>query len=138
MMERLHAQNVLHAEVYVSVGVVHWRRQEFAEVFRGLEAGRWRGEKDFGLSLLWIFDAVRHFGAEAAQRVMEEAVHYRQQNESVVGFGIGGDERRGPPELFCEIYYKAPEKGLGLTGHAGQAPWTESGWGANNLGAVRI
>src|ERR1035438_4839536 len=25
MMQKLHAQNVLHAEVYVSVGVIHWR-----------------------------------------------------------------------------------------------------------------
>jgi aminodeoxyfutalosine deaminase len=138
MMERLHAQNVLHAEVYVSVGVVHWRGQEFAEVFRGLEAGRRRGEKDFGLSLLWIFDAVRHFGAEAAQRVMEEAAHYGQQSESVIGFGIGGDERRGPPELFREIYRDAREHGLRLTVHAGEAAGPESVWGAINLGAERI
>src|SRR5215469_16845115 len=26
MMEQLHEQGVLHAEVYVSVGVVHWRQ----------------------------------------------------------------------------------------------------------------
>jgi len=75
MMERLRAQNVLHAEVYVSVGVVHWRGQEFSEVFRGIETGRVRGEKDFGISLLWIFDAVRHFGPDAAQRVVEEAAN---------------------------------------------------------------
>src|SRR5947209_4407290 len=29
MMERLHGQHVIHAEVYISVGVVHWRQQEF-------------------------------------------------------------------------------------------------------------
>src|SRR6266849_410255 len=104
MMERLRAQNVLHAEVYVSVGVVHWRGQEFSEVFRGIETGRVRGEKDFGVSLLWIFDAVRHFGPDAAQRVVEEAVKCREQSASVIGFGIGGDERRGPPELFREVY----------------------------------
>ena len=40
MMQKLHAQNVLHAEVYVSVGVIHWRGGEFAPLFEGLERGR--------------------------------------------------------------------------------------------------
>src|SRR5260370_35496610 len=39
MIERLRAQNVLHAEVYGSVGGVHWRGQEFSEVFRGIATG---------------------------------------------------------------------------------------------------
>src|SRR5204863_2033567 len=60
LMEKLAQQNVLHAEVYVSVGVIHWRGQEFEPIFEGMEHGRQRGEHDFGLSLLWIFDAVRH------------------------------------------------------------------------------
>ena len=138
MIERLRAHNVLHAEVYVSVGVVHWRGQEFAEVFRGIEPGRRRGEKDFGVSVLWIFDAVRQFGHEAAQRVVEEALHCREHSESVVGFGIGGDERRAPPEMFREVYAQARERGLRLTVHAGEAAGPESVWGAINLGAERI
>src|SRR5271167_2467841 len=64
LMERLKAQNVLHAEVIVSVGVCLWRNQNFSTIFEGLERGRARGERDFGISLLWIFDAVRQFGAE--------------------------------------------------------------------------
>src|ERR1035441_8964078 len=62
MMQKLHAQNVLHAEVYISAGVVQWRGQEFAPLFEGAERGRQRGEREFGMSLYWIFDAVRHFG----------------------------------------------------------------------------
>src|SRR6266571_8907629 len=62
LMERLKSENVLHAEVYVSVGVCLWRKQEFDAIFEGLERGRMRGECDFGISLLWIFDAVRQFG----------------------------------------------------------------------------
>src|ERR1700726_3904174 len=87
LMERLKAQNVLHAEVIVSVGVCLWRKQDFAAIFDGLERGRQRGEKDFGISLLWIFDAVRQFGAEKAQQVAELAARYK--DASVVGFGIG-------------------------------------------------
>ncbi len=78
MMQKLHAQNVLHAEVYVSVGVIHWRGGEFAPLFEGLESGRKRGEHDFGMSLYWIFDAVRHFGVEDAGRVLDETLALRK------------------------------------------------------------
>ena len=79
MMERLKAENVLHAEVYVSVGVCLWRKQDFAAIFEGLDQGRRRGERDFGVSLLWIFDAVRQFGPGAARDVFGTAARYRDR-----------------------------------------------------------
>src|ERR1700681_4287755 len=91
LMESLKAQNVLHAEMFVSVGVCLWRNQDFPAIFEGLERGRERGEKDFGVSLLWIFDAVRQFGAEKAQSVLDLTIQFRDRN--VIAFGIGGDER---------------------------------------------
>jgi len=136
MMERLKAENVLHAEVYVSVGVCLFRNHDFEAIFEGLERGRKRGERDFGISLVWIFDAVRHFGEEAARKVAELAV--RLKSESVVGFGIGGDERRAAPELFREIYEYAASGGLRLTAHAGETTGPDSIWGALNLKAERI
>ncbi|HVO63283.1 MAG TPA: adenosine deaminase [Terriglobales bacterium] len=136
LMQRLKTENVLHAEVYVSVGVCLWRKQNFDDIFEGLERGRERGERDFGISLLWIFDAVRHFGAEAAQRVAELAVRYRDRN--VVGFGIGGDERRAAPELFRHVYAYSAEHGLRLTAHAGETAGPESIWGALNVNVERI
>src|SRR5262245_20934987 len=124
LMQQLKAENVLHAEVYVSVGVCLWRKMDFESIFEGLERGRERGEKDFGASLLWIFDAVRQFGADAAQRVFELASRYRDRN--VVGIGIGGDEVKAPPELFREQYAYAKDQGLRLTCHAGETAGPES------------
>ena len=136
LMEQLKAENILHAEVYVSVGVCLWRKLEFDAIFEGLERGRERGERDFGISLLWIFDAVRQFGTEAAQTVFELAAKYRDRN--VVGIGIGGDEVKAPPETFREQYAYAAAQGLRLTCHAGESAGPESIWGALNLGAERI
>jgi len=136
LMERLKAQNVLHAEVIVSVGVCLWRKQDFAAIFEGLERGRTRGEKDFGVSLLWIFDAVRQFGAEKALPVVDLAIQFRDRN--VIAFGIGGDEKAGPPELFEAVYARAAEHGLHLTAHAGESVGPESIWGALNLKAERL
>jgi aminodeoxyfutalosine deaminase len=136
LMQQLKAENVLHAEVYVSVGVCLWRKQDFAAIFEGLERGRERGQHDFGVSLLWIFDAVRQFGAEKAQAVAELGVRYRDRN--VAGFGIGGDELKGPAELFRDVYAYAGDHGLRLTAHAGESVGPESIWGALNIKAERI
>jgi adenosine deaminase/aminodeoxyfutalosine deaminase len=135
-MENLKQQNVLHAEVYVSVGVCLWRKLDYAAIFEGLERGRQCGERDFGVSLLWIFDAVRQFGAEKAQEVFGLAAEYRERN--VVGVGIGGDEQKAPPELFRDAYAYAGGQGLRLTAHAGESAGPESIWGALNLGVERI
>ncbi len=128
MMQKLHAQGVVHAEAYISAGVVQWRGQEFAPLFEGAERGRQRGERDFGLSLLWIFDAVRHFGVDEAQRVVNEAIRFK--DSSVAGIGIGGDERRAGPEQFRNVYEHASKNGLRLTVHAGETVGPEGIWGA--------
>lgn len=136
LMRRLKDENVLHAEVYVSVGVCLYRKQDFAAIFEGLERGRARGMRDFDVSLLWIFDATRHFGVEAAQQVFELAVRYKDRN--VIGVGIGGDEVKAPPELFRGVYGYAEANDLRLTAHAGETAGPESIWGALNLHAERI
>jgi aminodeoxyfutalosine deaminase len=136
LMERLKAQNILHAEVIVSVGVCLWRKQDFAAIFEGLDRGRQRGEKDFGISLLWIFDAIRQFGAEKAEKVLDLAINFRDRG--IAAFGIGGDELAGPPEWFAAVYARAAEHGLHLTAHAGESAGPDSIWGALNLKAERI
>lgn len=136
LMERLRAQNILHAEVTVSVGVCLWRGQDFGAIFEGLERGRVRGERGFGVSVLWIFDAIRQFGSEKAQPVLDLAIQFRERN--VVAFGIGGDEVKGPPEMFSEVFSRAADHGLHLTAHAGESAGPESIWGALNLKAERI
>ena len=136
LMQRLKEESVLHAEVYVSVGVCLCRKQDFAAIFEGLERGRARGAKDFGISLLWIFDAVRQFGVEEAQKVFELAARYKDRH--VVGVGIGGDELKAPPELFRGVYGYASANALRLTAHAGETGPPESIWGALNLQVERI
>jgi aminodeoxyfutalosine deaminase len=136
LMQTLAQQNVLHAEVYVSVGVVHWRGQQFEPLFEGLERGRQRGERDFGISLFWIFDAARHFGVEAAEKVFAAAA--RLNDRHVVGVGLGGIEQQGPAEAFKHLYRKAASQGLHLTAHAGETTGPESVWAALNIGAERI
>lgn len=133
MVEKLAAEGCLHAEVFVSVGVIFWRGQPFDPLFEGMERGRKRAEKDFGVSLYWIFDAVRHFGTEEAEKVLAKAIEHRarqHQASSVIGIGIGGDERLAAPDLFEQVYAQAARAGLRLSVHAGETVGPLSIYGA--------
>jgi adenosine deaminase/aminodeoxyfutalosine deaminase len=139
MLRELAVQGVRHAEVYISVGILYWqKRLDVDEVIAAIERGRVRGEAEFGVSLLWIIDAVRHFGLEECARVFRKAAELRAQYPSVVGIGIGGDEARGPAHEFRELYAEAKEAGLRLTAHAGESQGPQSVWAAINIGAERI
>ncbi len=137
MVEKLAAEGCVHAEVFVSVGVVFWRGQEFDPLFEGMERGRRRAERDFGTTLYWIFDAVRNFGAEEGEKVLAKAMEHQGQN--VIGIGIGGDERVAPPEMFEQVYARAARAGLRLSVHAGETVGAASIRGAlDSLKAERL
>lgn len=139
MLQNLARQGVVHAEVYVSVGVVYyWRRCEFEPLFEGMERARIRAEAELGITVYWIFDAVRHFGVEEAAPVFRKAAEMRASHPSIVGIGIGGDERRTGAEPFRELYAEARDAGLRLTAHAGESVGPEGIWGAINIGAERL
>lgn len=139
MLRDLAVQGVRHAEAYISVGILyHFARLDVDEVMAAIERGRERGEREFGVTLLWIIDAVRHFGVEECARVFSKAAELKAKYPSVVGVGIGGDEARGPAQEFREIYKQAKADGLHLTVHAGESCGPQSVWAAINLGAERI
>ncbi|HWB32768.1 MAG TPA: adenosine deaminase [Acidobacteriaceae bacterium] len=143
MVRTLAAQGVLHAEVYISFGILYfWRKVEVEPYVEAIERGRIRGEKDFGTTISWIIDAVRNFGPEEAFRVFRKAAQLRPYVPSIVGIGIGGDEARGPASLFKEHYAEAREAGLRLTAHAGESGGPVEGpasiWAALNIGAERL
>lgn len=139
MVRELASQGVVHAEVYVSFGIIYyWKKEDVEPYVDAIERGRLRGEKDFGTTVLWIIDAVRHFGVEEAARVFRKAAELKPKYPSIVGIGIGGDEARGPADWFRELYREAKAAGLRLTAHAGESCGPESVWSAINIGAERI
>jgi adenosine deaminase/aminodeoxyfutalosine deaminase len=142
MMEQLARQGVIHAEVYISVGVIYmWRNfdpRAFEPIFAALERARERGERELGLSLYWIFDAVRHFTVEEAERVFRKAAEMRPHHPSIIGIGLGGDERRAGSEPFRALYAKAAQAGLRLTNHAGETTGPEAIREALEIGSERI
>jgi len=137
MCEWLAEQNVKYAEVTLSAGVILWKKQDVDAIFEAILRAAGEAEQRLSLRLRWIFDAIRHFGAEHGRQVLACAQRFREKG--VVAFGIGGDEQRGPAEHFTEVYREARDLGLHLTAHAGESAGPESVRAAVELlGAERI
>ena len=142
MTEHLASQGVVHAEVNVSVGVIYmWRNHDpaaFEPIFAGLERARERAAQELGLTLFWIFDAVRHFTLPEAERVFRKAIEMHPDYPSIIAIGLGGDERRTASEPFQAIFAEAAAAGLRLTNHAGETTGSGAIWEALRIGSERL
>lgn len=122
---QLLAQHVVYAEVTLSIGVMLLRGQNVAKNFAAI-LGAVEPFLDRGLRCNFIFDAVRQFGPDAAMKVVESAQQCADQcarqgtANSIVAFGIGGDELSVPAKDFCSVYDKAAGIGLHKLIHAGE------------------
>jgi len=137
LIEWLAEQNLRYAEITFAAGVVIWKKQPVDAVFEAIAAAAEEAGTRTRVRVNWIFDAIRHFGTDHAREVLRWAVRYASRG--VVGFGIGGDEARGPARLFPDIFREARDSGLHGVAHAGEACGPESIRDAVDLlGAERI
>jgi adenosine deaminase/aminodeoxyfutalosine deaminase len=132
LLDRMAGENVQYAEINLSAGVILWKKQDLDAV----DAAVREAAEDSPVKVRWIWDAVRQWSAEDAMRVAEMAAD--RVGCGVVGFGLGGDESRGPAEKFREVFAFARSKGLHLVPHGGEIAGPESVWAALELGARRI
>ncbi len=128
-------QNVHYAEVTTSPGS-HVDERAFMD---GLSRGRRRVMDDHGIELNWIFALdrdTRRF-AERADYTTRVAIDARP--DGVVGIGLGGYNRYGPPEEFEKWFDLGLAAGLRSVPHAGEFAGPENIWGAiHSLKAERI
>lgn len=113
--ESIRRQNVLYAEVTLSIGVMFKRNQDPAENFAAL---RDAAAKVPGVKLKYIFDAVRQWGAAPAMEVARIATEIRSPD--IVAYGIGGDELGLPTKDLQPIYEYVASKGMHRLIHAGE------------------
>lgn len=117
LAEELLRQNVVYAEVTISVGVMLHRMQNveanFTAIHETAESVPFRN-----LRLAWIFDAARQWGPQAAMEVAQHAA--KCQRGGVLAFGMGGDELSFPTVQFRPAFDYARSEGLRLACHAGE------------------
>lgn len=132
LFERLADEGVTYAEVTLSAGLILWKQQEFAPIYKAVlrEASRSKVDTRF------ILDATRQFGPDAAKQVFDLAAE--RVGDGVVAIGLGGHEDQGPALWFADLFREAKDRGLRLHCHAGETTDAQSIWDALAIGAERI
>jgi adenosine deaminase len=107
-----------YAEIYVSPEIFARVGLDPAACLEAVDVGFRESLEARGILCRILLDAVRHWGPESAERVLD--LHERTRFPSVAGFGLGGDERAVPAAAFAGVYLRARALGLRTSVHAGE------------------
>ena len=120
---RLGRDGLAYAEVYVSPEIFARLGLPPSECLSAVAAG-FAEEAPGRARCRILLDAVRHWGPESAERVLD--LYERRPLPGVVGFGLGGDEASAPAADFAGVYLRARALGLRTSVHAGEWAGPES------------
>lgn len=117
-LEKVAAENVVHAEVFISPQAHTRRGVPFAAMMEGIEAGLAEGRTRFGMTCGLIAGLQRQWSEEDAFAMLEEAKPWRDR---ILGLGLGGPEVGNPPQKFARVFAAARDDyGWKTTAHAGE------------------
>ncbi len=120
--ESLCRQGVAYAEIYVSPAILSRMALDAASCLEAIDEA-FRAQPG-GCDCRILLDVVRQWGPESADRVLD--LHERNPLPSVVGFGMGGDEKAVPAAAFAGVFMRARALGLKTSVHAGEWAGPES------------
>ena len=116
-MQELHAQNVVHAEIFFDPQTHTDRDVPFSAVIDGI----WRALEDaqskLGISTKLIMCFLRHLSEESAFQTLEQALPYKDR---IIGVGLDSSEVGNPPSKFQRVFQRARQEGFLLVAHAGE------------------
>ena len=108
------------------------------DIIAGLEDGRQRAWRDFGVEMRWILDIHRNLDMPATAEVTTRLV-LDWSDRGVVALGIGGNEATAPAARFAPWFQRVKAAGLASAPHAGEIAGPESVWSAvRDLHADRV
>src|SRR6266851_4973397 len=116
-VERAARQGVRHAEIFFDPQTHTDRGLPFETVVTGIHRALQDGESRLGITSGLILCFLRHLSAEAAMRVLIEALPFR---EWIIAVGLDSSEVGHPPAKFNDVYSRARESGLLAVAHAGE------------------
>ena len=116
-MEKIHAQNVLHTELFFDPQGHTSRGVAFETVFNGITRALDVAQSEWGLTSGLIMCFLRHLDADDAMQTLEAALPYK---ERIIGVGLDSSEVGHPPEKFSAVFARAREEGFHIVAHAGE------------------
>jgi adenine deaminase len=116
-LRKIHAQNVIHTEIFFDPQGHTDRGISFSTVINGITQALADGQAKFGISSHVIMCFLRHLSQDAALETLEQAMSYK---EKILGVGLDSSELGHPPSKFQRVFAKAKEVGFKLVAHAGE------------------
>jgi adenosine deaminase len=135
-LERAHADNVRHVEVFFDPQGHTSRGIAFATVIEGLHRAVVDAGEKLGVQASLIMCFLRHLDEADAQRTLDQALAFKDR---IVGVGLDSSEKGNPPSKFKHVFARARDAGFFLTAHAGEEGPASYVWEALDvLGCARI
>lgn len=116
-LEKLQAQNVVHAEIFFDPQTHTDRGIPFATVIDGIWRACRAAEAQWGLTTSLIMCFLRHLDEASAVQTLQQAMPYRDR---IIGVGLDSSELGHPPSKFERVFQMAADEGLLLVAHAGE------------------
>ncbi len=116
-LERAHADNVRHAEIFFDPQTHTARGVPFGTVVEGICEALDEARARFGLTSRLILCFLRHLDEAAAFDTLDAAMPYRDR---IAGVGLDSAERGNPPRKFARVFRRAREAGFVPVAHAGE------------------
>lgn len=114
---RVHADNVRHAEIFFDPQGHTERGIDIATVVGGITRALDDAERDLGITSRLIMCFLRHLSEDDAFATLAEAEPFLDR---IDGVGLDSSELGHPPSKFTRVFAAAREKGLKLVAHAGE------------------
>lgn len=116
-LTRVHAQGVVHVEIFFDPQTHTMRGIPFATVMEGISAALEEGERKLGVTYRLIMCFLRHLSAADAMSTLEAALPYKS---AITAVGLDSGERGNPPSKFQEVFARARREGWLTVAHAGE------------------
>lgn len=116
-LERAHADNVRHAEIFFDPQTHTARGVPFGAVVEGICEALDEARARSGLTSRLILCFLRHLDEAAAFDTLDVAMPYRDR---IAGVGLDSAERGNPPGKFARVFRRAREAGFVPVAHAGE------------------
>ena len=116
-LKRIHAQNVIHTEIFFDPQGHTSRGISFETALNGIYRALEAGQQELGISFGLIMCFLRHLDADDAMATLEQAL---QHKDKIIGVGLDSSELGHPPEKFTEVFEKAKAEGFKIVAHAGE------------------
>lgn len=113
-LNKAHAQNVVHCELFFDPQAHTSRGVPFPEVIRGYRSATLRAQQELGMSVSLIMCFLRDMDAGFAMATLMDALPYK---DCIIGVGLDSDERGNPPVKFKAVFERARKEGFMLTMH---------------------